>query len=559
MNPKNHGLIVMAANSFDISLILKATKVLDLNQDNIFTLTNGRVIMCLKLKEYEITIINSENYFNLDILGLNAMYSVIPTEDIISIPFRWCHNGMYDHVGQFPNLEDFVSPGMKENENASILLFFEKNKCQKHYNFRKELKLFSKQQTLILLKSCLLFLDNGLRLQAHFLHLGHTLKGGKSDCQFLHCYSQKIISITSFYWNLFMLWCLDKPIYALPREFENRGNLSSKGELEWVAWEMSLQPNRTYVNLMACGKQYFGGKGCATPDSFSVEDGEALFYHGCRVHGHMKPECTKYNLQLTDLTWPKRITVEEAIADFDTKLKKLLLCGEVKSVRIMWECGWQKIKLNNLDVRKFLESNHIHDGFRLNPRNLIRGGRTDCVRLNFSKETHDGSLFHYIDKNAFYASIAMDEGCQVPIGKHEYLFRQDSRRVKIIQNTAEANILIDQAPFMGAMKCVILVPRDDAFVRFVPILQTKCRGKIVVSLCHQCSLDKNIGTCNHSDMLRGFAGDYLSDELIFALKHKYVLLFWWEIICYKQTYNIFTKFMKVLAKERLAAQGKKGT
>ena len=239
---------------------------------------NGRIILCMQLKQNQVTIINSENYFNMSIFGLNQMYNVVPTQDLIIIPFRWCHNLMYDYIGEFPDLEFFQSPEMTENQNV-ILEFYEKNKRQNDYNFRNELKKYAKQQTYILLKSCLLFFDNGLSLQAHFLKLGHKIKGGKNDSAFLHCFSDRIISITSFYWNLFMLWCLDEEIYALPREFDNRGNLSSKGELQWVAWEMNQRPSVSHINLMTVGKQFFAGKGCAVPDSFS-EDGECLFYNG---------------------------------------------------------------------------------------------------------------------------------------------------------------------------------------------------------------------------------------------------------------------------------------
>ena len=186
---------------------------------------------------------------------------------------------------------------------------------------------------------------------------------------------------------------------------------------------------------------------------------------------------------------------------------------------------------------------------------MVRGGRNDCVRLNYSKETHADSLLHYIDKNAFYASIAIDDNCQVPVGRHEYIFQSDIERVQIIQDNPEnAAILIDGENFVGGIKCVVLIPRDS-FVRFVPILQTKCRGKIVVSLCHACSFASYTGTCTHNDMERAFFGDFLSFELLHAMKNSYKVLHWWEIISYKRTSNIFAKFMKVLAKERLAALG----
>lgn len=291
MRPENNNVTLICGSSLDLSFIVRAALDLNISQrddKDRYVISQGRKISYFRLPIFGLTFLNSELYFDADILKLNEMYSILPTDELLAFPSQWCHRRYYNYTGKFPVYQDFEAAGQTEKEIKLNMDFEEKNRSQEDFNFKTALKIYAKQQTYILLKACLIFIDDCFNIQVFLRELGrfpNPTVCTPDTLNFLFPFSQKIISRTGFFFNVFLAYCMDTPIYLIKKE-SSKGRPSSLGEIAWITLRMHKFPMEQHHNAITLGSQYYSSPRAGVPDSFCLTTQTAFFYNGCKYHGY---------------------------------------------------------------------------------------------------------------------------------------------------------------------------------------------------------------------------------------------------------------------------------
>lgn len=181
--------------------------------------------------------------------------------------------------------------------------------------------------------------------------------------------------------------------------------------------------------------------------------------------------------------------------------------------------------------------------------NLMKAAMVDVLRLYWSKAKSPNEILYHLDINAHYLECA--SRALIPTGEPGWLFAKDRQRLSVFQDGEEWKIEVDNEPFIGAMKCVILLPKCE-----IPPIATYVKGKPVTSVCYKCCKFKSTGVCKHTEIERAFEGQWLSIEILHCLNEGGKLLEWFEVIYYKQSSTIFKDFCRFFGRERIAACGR---
>lgn len=82
--------------------------------------------------------------------------------------------------------------------------------------------------------------------------------------------------------------------------------------------------------------------------------------------------------------------------------------------------------------------------------------------------------------------------------------------------------------YFGIISCVVLPPQD-LIIGLLPMMKTN--NELSFPLCATCANDEETGFdgCNHSLLARSFRGVFFSEELKFAVSHKYIVLKIFEV------------------------------
>ena len=106
----------------------------------------------------------------------------------------------------------------------------------------------------------------------------------------------------------------------------------------------------------------------------------------------------------------------------------------------MWECQWDKLKVESPDIREYLES-LCASAPLLEPRNAFHGGRTNAVKLYHKAEGEE--KVKYYDFMSLYPWVNKRD--RYPVGHPEF------------HNDVD---LADLDQYFGVAQCKVLPPRD---------------------------------------------------------------------------------------------------
>ncbi|XP_060558044.1 uncharacterized protein LOC132718360 [Ruditapes philippinarum] len=163
----------------------------------------------------------------------------------------------------------------------------------------------------------------------------------------------------------------------------------------------------------------------------------------------------------------------------------------------IWECDFKQKLESNPIMKKYTESLEIVSP--LEPRDAFHGGRTEAFKM-FAESTANTQI-KYFDVTSLYPYI--NKTGKIPLG-HSNIITEHFENVN---------------KYEGLIECKLLPPRK----LYIPVLPTKCNGKLMFTLCRTCSETYENGECHHGNDERAITGTWVTDEVKMATQgHKKV-------------------------------------
>ncbi|XP_053392146.1 uncharacterized protein LOC128554858 [Mercenaria mercenaria] len=199
---------------------------------------------------------------------------------------------------------------------------------------------------------------------------------------------------------------------------------------------------------------------------YETEDGRKVvlefqgdFWHGC-------PKCFSKST-INPVNW---LSMSELY--MNTLEKQLYLESEGYHYECIWECDFKKLE-SNPTMKEYIDSLEI--ALPLQPRDAFHGGRTEAFKM-YAESTEDKHI-RYFDVTSLYPYI--NKTGKVPLGHQQII----TENIEDINN------------YEGLIKCKILPPNK----LYIPVLPTKCNGKLMFSLCRTCSETYDNDVCQQSE------------------------------------------------------------
>jgi hypothetical protein len=490
---------------------------------------NGRKIIFMEIENFSLRFITSNSFLAGTEYDLAKQYEVQFEE--YYFPESLKKPEYFHYIGNVPDVEHFYSFYDDNDIKIRKQKYVETLKLRGcNWNFEKELFRFCDEKIWFLTISCLKFLEECFNFQI-MMKNENKLK----TKELLHPFGYQICSLPGFTYKLFkILYLNNEDIFIVKNEYGINAKNVSKIEYEWASFMEHKYPQNQFLSAFnnAGGQQYFKE---AIPDLYSPVTKEAHFFHGCKWHGHLN-SCLLFPNATNESKNPVGVTYKTLNEDFLKKAANLLKNNteKIKKVTIHWECLYLKQRENN-ELRFFLQYRFKpHPLRRLCPRSCVRGAYIDIYALKWSSKMFPNENFHFYDVNSLYSFAAM---------KFPYF----TSKYSIIIGKELDNIeFINQAFFykgkqiFGTMLVTILPPKN----LFLPVLPLKTSdGKSVNTLCSKC-VENYLINCSHSDTERAITESYFISEIIYAIKHKYTLLYIHECHSYENVKFIFKDFVE---------------
>ena len=173
----------------------------------------------------------------------------------------------------------------------------------------------------------------------------------------------------------------------------------------------------------------------------------------------------------------------------------------------MWECEFDRRKVKNPEIAKYVNNHPLISNIILNPRDAFFGGRTENITVHY--KVREGESNKYIDICSLYPYIC--KRGRFPLGHPDiYVGKQCEFLTRGNNN--------DLSRVDGLLKCKVLAPRD----LFLPLLPVKMHNRLLFALCRSCCEEMRQDDCNHEDVREPeFTGTWVVDELRKAIELGY--------------------------------------
>lgn len=268
-------------------------------------------------------------------------------------------------------------------------------------------------------------------------------------------------------------------------------------------------------------------------DGYDILTHTVYEFHGCLWHGckkcfkHQRHEQSKLN---KDRTFQEMY--EATIA------KEEMLRSAGYTLKVIWECQWEKEKKENVQLQTFLQTYELTTP--LDPRDAFFGGRTNASKLYHRVE--EGEEIHYVDVTSLYPFI--NATGEYPLDHPE-----------IITNLSNQNI----SDYYGLAKVDVLPPYE----LYHPVLPFRQGGKLTFPLCKKCvqqemskKLTEKTSLCNHTSEERILRGTWCTPELLKAQEKGYKIVKIHEVWNFKSTQKgLFEPYVKKWLKIKQESSG----
>lgn len=494
---------------------------------------NGQNIICMKVKY--VRFIDSLNYFHMKLSALPAAFGLPPSTKKGYFPHLFNTIENQDYNGELPDVKFYAPDSMIEKERNNFFNWYnEQKKLNYQFIFQKEIIEYCKMDVEILRRSCLAF-------RKMFLETGQT---DPFDSPMTIASACSLLFRTKFLKR--------NTISLIPAKGYRRCNIQSQKAVEWLLW-CEHEADSKIIHA-ARAREYRISEGeivdgflspSQTGASASIDSsvkGIIYEFQGCYFHGCLK--CFQFN---RDKIMGHGESFNECYENTIRKVEKMRNYGY--TVKVMWECEWEAIKLENPNIREFIESHPLRSKITLNPRDAFFGGRTENFVTSYN--TADNEKILYTDICSLYPYIC--KRGRFPIGHPKIYVGSECDELTRGENNNLANV-------EGLIKCRILPPRN----LYLPLLPVKMHGKLLFPLCQTCCKNMNEGDCTHEKPEeREFLGVWVVDEVRKALQVGYfiseIFIIWkYEITCYDQCTGeggLFAEYINAFLKIKQESSG----
>ena len=463
----------------------------------------------------------------------------------------------YNYSGTYPDVQQYFLFTDSKLEREKKIAFYEKNQLHLNYfDFKNSLLKHLKNQCQAFTISCLKFLKKSIDFQVQLqIHLNISIK------TIIHPFGPKCSSISSLSFNQFALYYLqDVDLFATKFDYTGGCTRVSSVEYEFACYFDFLNPELKYEHAFNCanGQRTFGH---LKADLYSPVTKTVYNFHGCAYHFCDSCDAiskAKKNDNGEPMNYLK--IPYSTLKIRDDKAKEMLLGkfgNDVKTVKIMKECQWKKIKKDDF-WELFLVQN---DDFvkkrpksRLIPRICIRSGFLETYILRWQQKDFPNETFYHSDCNGMYAYISLSN--EFPVGPYDVLLKKNLEGNIKFDPQLKAHFYKGQ-PMSGSAAHVRILAPCDLKKPFLSFRSSK--EHTFMGLCRSCieNNDENSKTkCSHvSPNSRYFESCWMVTELDKAVSLGYIILEWFEVHFFSKRLPLLSSYVSILSALKLQNTG----
>jgi hypothetical protein len=528
-------------------------------------IANGLKLTSVSVPQQNIRIIDSLNFLQM---SLAALPKALGIEEKVKnkgyFPHFFTTPENLTYKGRLPEPEDYGIYDMKNNSEFTKWYL----KTQKAallagvpaFDFERDLKIYCKQDVVILMAACLKFReivlnitsgivpqedvlgDDETFLKKHKFILENKLfnpntfdegecdnvKGDEFDFG-TGCDPFSYLTLPGVCFAVFKSKFLKRRSIAQinPSGYENfRYSLKS---CEYLQYLNIRNGNEDITHSLNSGD----GKevkllGRYRVDGYDAKTKTVYEFHGCFWHGCER--CVKNRDEIQPV---QKLTYDYIYQRTKAREEKLRNAGF--NVQVMWECEWENLKKSDDSVKAIVSKIHIKT--KLNPRDAFRGGRVETGLIYYNiNSSKGGKGLRHVDIRSLYPAVNCFE--YYPVGHPE-----------IILNNFDKSI----DKYFGLIQCSVLAPQNIKH----GVLPVHINGKLLFPLCRTCAETAQVEYCKHSESERMFYGVWVSEELKLAISEGYKIS---QIFCVhhfeRKTKDLFSPYIQTFYKIKLAASGR---
>jgi len=511
---KNYTALAHNLQGYDGIFLMKYIKESTTNVEKKFEiLINGTKILTLKYKD--VRLVDSFSFIPMSLEKFPKTFGLVELKKgFFPHGFNLPENQSY--VGCIPDKEKY---GYKFFSNSKLNEFeiWYSQRSKEIFDFKLEIESYCLSDVKLLKDGCLTF-------RKIILNITQGIDPFK-ECITLASLCHLIYRTSHM---------LPKTIGIVPVLGYNADQMTSNIAIQWlkfISWSENI-----YIRHARNGGEVKLGNYRVDGYSETIIDNKIFKtiyeFHGCYFHG-----CKKC---FTDSTWNQtkqclNSTIHQKHVQRINNIKKDF--PDYHLVEI-WECEFRQMIEDSENLQLFLK-NECNISEPIDPRNCLFGGRTNSLKLYHKVEA--GEKIKYVDFRSLYPD--RQKYGIYPIGQPEI----------ITENFLELK------NYFGLVKCKILPPKG----LYLPVLPCRIDKKLFFTLCYKCAAEK-IDCCAHTDLERCLIGEWVSLEVLEAIKQGYKILHIYEIWHYKETaqYNpitrqggLFTSYVDTFMKYKEEASG----
>ena len=295
---------------------------------------------------------------------------------------------------------------------------------------------------------------------------------------------------------------------VVPHKGYDNGKCGSLKERLWLMWldhKNATNEGESYVPIKSrytttgqekVGRYFLDGFRQLQSGARICYEFYGCYYHGClscfsdrnrvvrrkhREDGHWTVRDAYDYMKNRELEIKEELDYREDVDDFVT----------------IWEHKFNSIEKEIRETLGDVELYEIVD--RLNPRDAVKGGRTEAFRLHCTVSDRQNEEIVYLDVNSLYPYVMST--IRFPIG-HPEIRRGDASCRQLMDSLKASGV-----SFIGLCMVEILPPNG----LFVPCLGYKAGGRLLFGLCRTCLETSDIQRkpCEHSEKERGWIDVYI--------------------------------------------------
>ncbi|XP_045197429.2 uncharacterized protein LOC123552109 [Mercenaria mercenaria] len=479
-------------------------------------ITTGSKYMSIVVPLFKIRFIDSLNFIPM---ALADMPKAFGETELVKGHFPHLYNTLENQsaeLNHLPGMKYYSPDSMKHDARKTFIQWYNAN-FQKPFVLQTELLRYCRSDVDVLRKCCLKF-------RTLFKDLTKTRDNDGIDP------FEKCITIASACNLVFRTLFLDHETIGIIPSHGYRPEAKQSGlAYQWLSY-LAFERNIYIQHGRNKGEKQIGPY--KVDEYYQTEDGRKVvlefqgdFWHGC-------PKC----FSKSTINPVNGLSMSELY--MNTLEKQLYLESEGYHYECIWECDFKKKLESNPTMKEYIDSLEI--ALPLEPRDAFHGGRTEAFKM-YAESTEDKHI-RYFDVTSLYPYI--NKTGKGPLGHPQII----TENIEDINN------------YEGLIKCKVLPPKK----LYIPVLPTKCNGKLMFSLCRTCSETYDNDVCQHSENDRAITGTWVTDEVKMALSQGYRLLKVYEVWHFDEmaqydhstkTGGLFTEYVNTFLKVKQEASG----